>query len=144
MIAVRLSKSEDAAYVASPDYLRRRGTPMRPEDLLHHNCIRHRQVSSGEISPWSFTNGESDQTVGVDGGLIVDDLRTVVDAAQRGFGIGWSLRRGVQEQLDKGQLVQVLAEATPPRPGFFLYFPGMLKQFGLLRSFIEHFRDEGR
>lgn len=144
MIAVRLSKSEDAAYVASPDYLRRRGTPMRPEDLLHHNCIRHRQVSSGEISRWSFTNGQSDQTVGVDGGLIVDDLRTVVDAAQRGFGIGWSLRRGVQDQLEKGQLVQVLAEATPPRPGFFLYFPGMLKQFGLLRSFIEHFRDEGR
>ena len=144
MTAVRLSRIEDGAYVASPAYLERRGTPTRPEDLLHHTCIRHRQVSSGEISRWSFSDGDTDQTVGVGGGLIVDDLRIVVDAALRGFGIGWSLRRGVQDQLDNGQLVQVLTETTPARPGFFLYFPGMLKQFSLLRSFIEHFRDESR
>jgi len=140
MIAMRLSRSEEAAYVASPGYLERRGIPSRPEHLLDHICIRHRQVSSGQISEWRFSGSDRDVVVEVGGALIVDDLRMVVDAARQGLGIGWSLRRGVQKDLDSGVLVQVLAQVTPPRPGFFLYFPKSLQRLGLLRVFIEHFR----
>lgn len=143
MIAVRLSQEEEAAYVASPDYLARHGTPERPADLLHHVCIRHRQVSSGQISAWLFSGPEGELAVDAAGGLIVDDLRTVVDAARRGLGIGWSLRRGVEEDIERGALVQVLADVTPPRPGFFLYFPKSLRQLGLLRAFIAHFGGGG-
>jgi DNA-binding transcriptional LysR family regulator len=140
MIAVRLSQTEEAAYVASPDYLERHGTPQRPEELLRHVCIRHRQVSSGRLSEWRFMGENEEVAVAVGGALIVDDLRLVVDAARRGLGIGWSLRRGVQGDLDRGALVQVLPEITPPRPGFFLYFPRSLRQVELLRAFVEHFR----
>jgi len=140
MIAVPLSRSEEAAYVAAPDYLERHGVPERPEELLRHVCIRHRQVSSGRVSPWRFRGPEDDVSVEAPGTLIVNDLRTVVDAAVRGLGIGWSLKRGVQAEIDRGMLVQVLAGFTPPRPGFYLYFPKALQQFGLLRAFVEHFR----
>jgi DNA-binding transcriptional LysR family regulator len=140
MIAVRLSRSEDAAYVASPAYLARQGVPMRPEDLLDHICIRHRQVSSGHVLDWRFVQASEETAVAVGGNLIVNDLRTVVDAARRGFGIGWSLRRGIQDELDQGALVQVLASITPPRPGFFLYFPKSVQRLGILRGFIEHFQ----
>lgn len=140
MIAVRLSQEEEAAYVAAPGYLERHGRPERPDDLLHHTCIRHRQVSSGQISPWRFAGSEEERVADVGGGLILDDLRMVVEAACQGLGIGWSLRRGVQEKLARGDLVQVLAEHTPPRPGFFLYFPTPLRKLALLRVFVEHFR----
>jgi DNA-binding transcriptional LysR family regulator len=140
MIAVRLSHAEPGAYVASPDYIARFGAPTRAEDLLHHVCIRHRQVSSGHVSDWRFTGAGGEFVVAVGGNLILDDLRSVVDAAGRGFGIGWSLRRGVEAELDQGRLVQVLADITPPRPGFFLYYPKSLRQFGILRGFVEHFR----
>jgi DNA-binding transcriptional LysR family regulator len=140
MIAVRLSPSEEAAYVTSPDYLERHGIPKKPEDLTSHVCIRHRQVSSGQISEWKFSRPEGELTVDVSGGLIFSDLRTAVEAACRGFGIAWSLKRGVQGELDSGALVQVLEKFTPPRPGFFLYYPKSLRQLRLLRVFIEHFR----
>ncbi len=140
MIAIRLSAGEDAAYVASPDYLATHGAPTSPADLLDHICIRHRQVSSGRLSDWTFVEGQSEISVAARGTLIVDDLRTVVDAARRGLGIGWSLRRGVAGDLASGALVEVLADVTPPRPGFFLYYPKSLKAFGLLRAFIDHFR----
>ncbi|WP_102227256.1 LysR family transcriptional regulator [Acidimangrovimonas sediminis] len=140
MIAVRLSPAEEAAYVASPGYLAHYGRPERPEDLLEHVCIRHRQVSSGQISDWRFTGPEGERVVAVSGGLIVDDLRLAIEAARRGLGIGWSLKRGVAEEMERGTLVQVLAEMTPPRPGFFLYYPKSLNALGLLRKFIEHFR----
>lgn len=140
MIAVRLSGPEDGAYVASPDYLDRYGIPQDPDDLLRHQCIRHRQVSSGMISKWRFTGPEGERIVETGGGLIFDDLRAVVDAASLGLGIGWSLKRGVQDALRSGSLVQVLEDVTPSRPGFHLYYPTSLKQFGLLRAFIAHVR----
>ena len=140
MIAVRLSPSEKATYVAAPDYLKRYGVPSLPRDLLHHVCIRHRQVSSGRLSEWRFVGPDGDISVDAGGPLIMNDLRTVVDAARRGFGIAWSLKRGVQKDLDDGALVEVLSEFTSPRPGFFLYFPKSLQQLGPLRAFVEHFR----
>ncbi len=140
MIAVPLSRREATAYVASPAYLARRGVPGSPADLLDHSCIRHRQVSSGQIAPWRFIAPSGEVTVDVGGQLIFDDLRSVVDAAARGLGIGWSLRRGVEQEIGHGALVQVLAGHTPPRPGFSLYYPKSLRQLSLLRRFIEHFR----
>lgn len=140
MIAVRLSASEPAAYVASPDYLERHGVPAAPRDLLAHACIRYRQPSTGRIADWRFMVDEDDVRVGTGGALIFNDLRAIVDAARQGLGIGWSLKRGVQAQLDSGALVQVLAPFTPPRPGFFLYFPKSVRKNGLLRCFTDHFR----
>lgn len=142
MIAVKLSRSEAVAYVASPAYLERHGVPVSPVDLLHHSCIRHRQISSGRIADWQFITATDEITVDVDGPLVLDDLRAVVDAATRGFGIGWSLQRGVQDEIKQGRLVQVLADFTPSRPGFSVYYPKSLRQFAVLRRFIEHFRVE--
>lgn len=140
MTAVRLSPLEEAAYVAAPDYLDRYGVPAHPRDLLHHVCIRHRQVTSGRLSEWRFDTSEGGIAVDVDGPLIMDDMRAVVDAARLGLGIGWSLKRGVQADLDNGRLRQVLPQFTPSRPGFFVYFPKSLQHLGPLRAFIDHFR----
>lgn len=139
MIAVRLSPQEEAAYIASPDYLRRFGVPESPEDLLQHRCIRHRQISSGQIADWHFNAPGGEVTVAVSGDLILNDLRTVVDATRLGFGIGWTLRRSIEEDLNSGALIQVLTEMTPLRPGFFVYFPKSLQQFSVLRCFVQHF-----
>lgn len=140
MIAVALSPAEPAAYIAAPAYLARYGAPAEPRDLLDHGCIRHRQVSSAQIAEWRFNTPDGDLVVDVKGKLILNDLRAVVDAACYGFGIGWSLRRGIETELKDGRLVQVLTGFTPVRPGFSLYFPKSLQQLGVLRAFIEHFK----
>lgn len=140
MIAVRLSPFEEAAYVAAPAYLDRHGAPSHPRDLLDHVCIRHRQVTSGRLSEWRFHTSQGEISVEVNGPLIMDDMRAAMDAARLGLGIGWSLKRGVQDDLDGGRLLQVLARFTPSRPGFFIYFPKSLQNHGPLRAFIEHFR----
>lgn len=139
MIAVPLSRAEPAAYVAAPAHLDRHGMPRTPEDLLHHECIRHRQISSGQIADWRFLTPQGEVTVAVGGRLILNDLRGVVDAAVQGFGVGWSLRRGVTDEIEKGALVQVLEKFTPARPGLFLYYPKSLQQLGILRAFIDQF-----
>jgi DNA-binding transcriptional LysR family regulator len=139
MIAKAVSKPMSGAYVASPSYIERYGEPKVPEDLLGHICIRHRRINAGAIAPWEFqVNGEL-QTVDVTGGLILNDLRSVVDAASRGFGIGWSLQAGVEDALASGTLVQVLSAFTPERPRLFVYYPRELRELPRLRAFIDHF-----
>ncbi|SFU21814.1 LysR family transcriptional regulator [Mesorhizobium sp. YR577] len=139
MIARRLSRPQDGAYIASPDYLARYGHPSNPGDLLSHSCIRHRQITSGRIAEWRFKTPGSEISVAVSGRLIFNDLRTVVEAARQGFGIGWSLRAGVEEELARGYLIEILPEFCVQRPAFYLYFPKSLARLGILRSFIEHF-----
>jgi DNA-binding transcriptional LysR family regulator len=42
--------------VASPEYLRRHGTPRHPRDLLKANCVR---FSGGTVPWWTFHEGKS-------------------------------------------------------------------------------------
>jgi len=139
LIVRGMGEPMQGAYVASPDYLARFGYPRRPGDLLNHNCIRHRQISSGRLSPWEFEVDGEMQAVGVSGSLIFNDLRSVEDAALRGLGIGWSLKAGIEPHLDKGRLVQVLADFTPERGRFFLCFPRQFQDMKRLRAFIDYF-----
>lgn len=139
MIAVALTAPQAATYVATKEYLARQGTPETPADLLHHDCIRYRQISTGQIAPWRFIVDGADTEVEVTGNLVFNDLRSVVDAASRGLGIGWSLRAGVAGQIESGELVEVLADHTPDRQRFYLYYPKQLKSLNRLRAFIDHF-----
>ncbi|QKC82945.1 LysR family transcriptional regulator [Mesorhizobium sp. NZP2077] len=143
MIARRLTPPQQGAYIASPDYLNRHGKPTKPSDLLSHRCIRHRQISSGRIAEWRFLVDGVEVSVDVTGRLVLNDLRTIVEAAKQGLGIGWSLREGVAEDVRRGDLVEVLPTYSAGRPGFFLYFPKPLARLGLLRAFIDHFGTAG-
>lgn len=139
MIAVALSKPQTATYIATNDYLAQNGTPKIPADLLQHDCIRYRQISTGQIAPWRFVVDGAETQVAVTGNLVFNDLRSIVDAASRGLGIGWTLRDGVEAQIASGALVEVLPDCTPDRPRFYLYYPKQLKNLNRLRAFIDHF-----
>ena len=139
VIAKALSPPMQGAYVAAPAYLAKHPAPMAPSDLLAHECIRHRQLSTDQLAPWDFIVEGETQTIAVPGSLVVDDLRTVVDAARQGFGIGWTLKAGVVDLLQTGQLVQVLAPFTPERPGFHIYFARQMQDLPRLRAFIDQF-----
>lgn len=139
MIAVALTGPQIGAYVASKDYLAQHGTPKEPADLLDHHCIRYRQISADRIAPWVFEINGAETQLDVGGSLVFNDLRSIVDAAQAGFGIGWSLRAGVADQIAAGKLIEVLSGYARPRPRFYLYFSKQLQEMTLLRAFIKHF-----
>jgi DNA-binding transcriptional LysR family regulator len=140
MIAVRLTPPMKGAYFAAPAYLARHGRPTQPRDLLRHNCIRYRRISSGSIAEWEFAGPEGVYSVEVSGNLIFNSFRSIVQAAVAGLGIGWSLRPGVAEELASGRLVSLLDRHVVERPGFFLYFPKENARLEILRLFIEFMR----
>ena len=101
---------------ASPDYLRRHGTPRTPQDLAQHNCItfdrggrRHRA--------WRFCRDGQWTEVRVDGDRSVDDASLAREWAIAGCGVILKSEIDQRRDLASGALVPLLTEwRTEPYP----------------------------
>jgi DNA-binding transcriptional LysR family regulator len=123
MIAVRISGEMPFVVAASPAYLRQHGTPMTPQELTEHTCLRLR-FPSGELAPWRFGRKRGTFEVRVDGQLTANELPIAITAAIDGAGLIQIPLAYVAPELAAGRLVTVLADwARPPVDGFFLYYP---------------------
>ena len=137
MVQVRLTGAFRFVVVAAPSYLARHGTPQKPEDLLHHECINIRSPTTGTYYAWELERGRRTWRVPARGGISTNDELTSVRLAAEGLGLAYTFEPTVQEALRTGQLVRVLEEYAPDVPGYFLYFPSRAQRSGPLRLFIE-------
>lgn len=138
MFAVRLTPDIKMLAVASPDYLRLRGTPRTPTDLHSHACINWRLQADGRAYLWEFQKKGRRLDVAVQGPLITNHSETGVAAALEGLGIAYVFDFDrLQEYLGQGRLIQVLGDWSFTRPGLFLYYSNRRHQSAVLRAFID-------
>ncbi|MBR0645328.1 LysR family transcriptional regulator [Plastoroseomonas hellenica] len=136
MIAMPLGPPLDYAVVAAPGYLAKRGTPAGPDDLLGHNCIRHR-FPGGTIFEWSFEKDGRAVSIVPEGRLTVNDSRQAVRAAKEGVGLARVPVDYVQAELATGELVRVLRDWSPLLPSWFLYYPSRRQMPPAMRAFLD-------
>ena len=136
MIAVRLGGETRFLAVASPGYLAGCETPMTPDDLMRHRCIRLR-LPSGRPYRWEFERHGQEIAIDVPGRLILDHPELVAEAAARGLGIAYMSEATARPYLERNALVAVLEEWCPSIPGLFLYYPGHRHVPAGLRAFID-------
>jgi DNA-binding transcriptional LysR family regulator len=123
MIAVRIGPDWRLVAVASPAYLAQHPAPEAPQDLVNHNCINHRHLSSGGLYAWEFEKGGRALRVRVHGQLTYNTVFAMIDAVVNGYGIGFLPEDIVKKQLATGRLVQLLDDWTPSFAGYYLYYP---------------------
>jgi len=123
MIAVRVGPDWRSAVVAAPAYFKGRKRPQLPQDLTQHACIRLRLPTTGGFYAWEFRKGRRELKVQVQGRAVFNTLDLMQEAAMEGFGLAYLPEDRVEAALKDGQLVRVLADWCPPRPGFHLYYP---------------------
>lgn len=138
MIAVRVSDDLRLAAVASPDYLRRHGTPRTPQELKDHACIAFRFRSG--VYRWEFEKGRKALTVNPQGPLSFDDPDLVIQAVLQGTGIGMAMEPMLKPMIERGHLVQILQDWCPQFPGYFLYYPSRRNQPAALTALIHTLR----
>lgn len=93
---------------ATPDYLRKHGTPTHPQDLRRHSCI-----SLGETpadARWKFRLREKTEVVQTRGRYAANHTGVRLDAVKRHIGIGSLPLFTAREALESGEIVQVLPE----------------------------------
>ena len=119
---------------ASPDYLARRGTPVRPEDLAQHECL---SFSLAALQHWPLTGEEGTCQVPVSGRLQVNNGQALRVAALHGLGIVLQSAFLLQADVQAGRLVQLLPSYTlPSRPMSLVYLPDRYRS-PKLRSFVD-------
>lgn len=141
MVATRIGPEQETALVASPNYLRSRGTPKSIAELALHSCINHR-LASGEIYRWELKRNKKQIRVEVSGQLTVNDPSFAVASAISGVGIALTLKGFIKEELACGRLIQILADHSPAFPGFFIYYSTRRLLPAKLRAFIDFAREK--
>jgi DNA-binding transcriptional LysR family regulator len=144
MIAVPLSPPTRFVIVGAPAYLRARGAPADPEDLLEHACIGWRAPTTGALYRWELERRGESRRVAVRGPLVCDDTELMVRAALDGLGLAYLPELVVLPHLEAGRLEPVLEPWAPRGPGLSLYFPRGAQTLPKLRAFVDLARRAGR
>lgn len=120
--------------VASPAYLRARGTPKSPGELFSHNCITYNYLFSNE---WEFETAHGPTTVRVGGDFRANSALTIRAAALEGIGIAHMPTMFVQEDIDNGRLVRVLEDYGPPAVDVHAIYPSARFLSSKVRLFLD-------
>lgn len=136
MIAVPFGDTVRFATVASPSYLQKRGTPLKPEDLQNHDCIRQR-MPSGRVYRWQFEKHGKEIVVDVPGSLTLNNNELMAKAAAEGLGVAYLPERVVTTMLSSGALKLVLDEWMPPASKLCLYYADHRHVPASLRALID-------
>jgi DNA-binding transcriptional LysR family regulator len=140
MIAVRIGPDLTMVAAAAPAYLARHGKPRTPQELTEHNCINLRLPTRGGLYAWEFERGRRELRVRVDGQLVFNSAGPMIKAALAGLGIAFLPDTHLQQHLESGALVRVLADWCPPFPGYHLYYPSRRQQTAAFSLLVEALR----
>jgi len=141
MIAIRVGEDARPTVVASPDYLRRHGTPQEPSDLRAHNCTRMR-LASNAPQRWIFEKRGKTVEVDVTGSLIAGDSSLAVRTALDGLALARVPLHAVEDHLAAKRLVAVLEDWKPRSVGFYLYYPSRRQMPAALQALIAMLKAE--
>lgn len=144
--AIRIGQLPDSALIAkslapyrlmicaSPEYLARKGTPGKPEDLSQHECL---SFSPAALAHWRLTDQDGEYRVPVSGRLQVNQGQALRVAALHGLGIVLQPAILLEADVRAGRLVQLFpTHELPSRPMNVVYLPDRYRS-PKLRSFVD-------
>ncbi|MEH3126189.1 LysR family transcriptional regulator [Agrobacterium cavarae] len=109
LMARRLFSSR-RVIVASPDYLKKHGTPKTPEDLDQHNCIGFNFRRSLDERPFRDPGNDSVYIKAITGNIQVSSGSIKRQLCLLGVGIGRIGEFHVRPDIEAGQLVPILED----------------------------------
>jgi len=148
-VAIRFGPPDDTSLVArklletrvitcaAPAYLERRGLPATPHELVEHETILFRDPQTGRPFAWGFGRGGDELEVDVRGRITTDDPSSALEAALTGQGIFQSLAIGLERWLDRGELIEILADCSDETWPLYAYHPSRHLPPAKVRAFLD-------
>lgn len=121
--------------VASPRYLKARGTPREPLDLAQHEIIQF--AGTGSLSEWRFVDNGREIRVPTASRFATNSTDAAVLHAEQGGGLINVLAYQVADPLKAGRLKIVLAKYELPPMPIHLVYPTSRLLSAKVRAFID-------
>jgi DNA-binding transcriptional LysR family regulator len=153
-LAIRIGELDDSAFgarklaamptqpVASPVYLKARGTPKTPADLANHDCI----FGPGNFgrATWSFSRNGTEISVDVRGRIVTDSGPGLLASAVAGLGIVRASMTLAGDEIKAGLLVPLLRGYALPTIDVHALFPGGPRPSAKVRALVDYLANELR
>ncbi|MBC3363205.1 LysR family transcriptional regulator [Pseudomonas sp. SWRI154] len=126
---------------ASKAYLARRGTPQKPDDLQHHDCLSFAYSAGDEWrfaqEHWPINGPDGEIKVPVRGPMLINSSSGLHRAALAGMGVVMLPDALVAQDLEDGHLVALLQDYQLPHRPMSLMYAQDRYRLPKLRSFVE-------
>ncbi|APW43966.1 LysR family transcriptional regulator [Rhodoferax saidenbachensis] len=145
-VIARKIVSTEAVLLASPDYLKRRGTPQTPEDLAQHDCLHHKVLG---VRPRAWCLFQADhpneyRDVAVDSVVWSNHGDTLLRATLDGGGIAAMSVDLTAAYLSSGALVRVLRPWITGQYALYAALPSRKFMPQRTRVFLEYLTERTR
>ncbi len=126
---------------ASPEYLKKNGTPKTPKDLLNHNCIIF-----GENAVWSFKEKSKNQSIDLrdlKGNIICDNGEIIKELVLAGLGITMKSACDIKDEVRQKKLVTILNDYEAiNQTSFYIVYPSGRITSPKIKAFVDFFKDK--
>lgn len=106
----------DYRVCVGPDYLKHHPPIKIPKDLENHNCFIYSYFQGNNI--WPIEEG-----VSIKGTLRVNNTIFMLEAIKRGQGVGFIPDFVCDQSIEKGELIEVLADTSKPKLTLYALYP---------------------
>lgn len=153
-VAIRNSALKDSSLIAkklttdkrilcaSPEYVVNHGIPNSPAELKNHNCI-----TLMNLDHWRFKSNKDVINIKATGNFRTDNGEAIRDACIQGLGITINSTWSAYQQLQSGELVEVLPDyPLVSDAAIWAVYPTSRQLAPKVRAFIDYFANyfEGR
>lgn len=148
-IAIRNSELKDSTFIArklapdkrilcaSPEYLRKFGSPKTPKDLRNHHCIHLIGLEN-----WTFKTPTGQITIKTKARFRSDNGEAIRDACVEGLGITINSQWIAYKHMQSGQLVQILKDyPLVSDTALWAVYPSSQLLAPKVRVFIDYFSE---
>lgn len=122
---------------ATPAYLEKFGTPAGIDELDGHRAVSLRSITTGVATPLEFGSGDKQRTVTLPSTLTVTGTESYLAGIRLGLGMAQVPRFHVEEDLRRGDLIEILKETPPPSVPVSLLYPRTRQLSSRVRVFID-------
>ena len=150
-LAIRFGQLEDSNLIArklldmsvvvfaSPDYLKRMGSPKHPEALATHDCL----IFSSSVAPthWKFKKDRTVFAVPITGSFISNSPKAIVNMVLSGVGIGRVPIYLVKDHIERGEVKVLFADLQTDDFALNAIYPPNRHLTSRIRAIIDHLVD---
>lgn len=131
----------DRVLVASRGFVDKFGLAKTPEQLTQQPCVG---VINENPESWhnNFIHWKK-QRVPLNYRFAVNNINSVKLAVEAGIGFGVLPKRGITDQLKRGDLIEITKEIEIPSTFLYVVYPSRVGQPAKLKAFVEALLDWG-
>ncbi|AYO22580.1 LysR family transcriptional regulator [Vibrio owensii] len=134
-LKARWLMDNELVYFASPSYLDKRDPILNANDLTKHLCLTYSLSNPSNL--WRFSDGNETIKVKVKEQVRSDSPEMLMQMAKLGQGIAAMPKWMVEQELNNGELIQVLTQYQPVKLPMYMVYKDSEYQPQRIRTFID-------